>query len=66
MTDALQHVPEFHQFDVLFEALNNPVIAVITALIVTTILQSSSVTVSVLVLLAGADLWNHCHVFSLF
>ena len=56
MTDALQHVPEFHQFDVLFEALNNPVIAVITALIVTTILQSSSVTVSVLVLLAGAGL----------
>ena len=56
MTEALQHIPSFHQFDALFASLNNPVIAVLTGLIITTILQSSSVTVSVLVLLAGAGL----------
>jgi phosphate:Na+ symporter len=56
MTEALQHVPEFHQFDALFNSLNIPVVAVLVGFIVTTILQSSSVTVSVLVLLAGANL----------
>lgn len=56
MTEALQHVPSFHQFDGLFASLNNPLVAVLTGLIITTILQSSSVTVSVLVLLAGAGL----------
>ena len=56
MTEALQHIPSFHQFDELFASLNNPLIAALTGLIITTILQSSSVTVSVLVLLAGAGL----------
>lgn len=56
MTEALQHIPSFHQFDQLFASLNNPFISVLVGLIITTILQSSSVTVSVLVLLAGAGL----------
>lgn len=56
MTEALQHIPSFYQFDELFTSLNNPFVAVLVGLIITTILQSSSVTVSVLVLLAGAGL----------
>lgn len=56
MTEALALVPEFPQLVDLFQSLGNPVIALILGLILTIIVQSSSVTVSVLVLLAGSGL----------
>lgn len=56
MTEALALVPEFPQLVELFQSLGNPVIALVLGLILTIIVQSSSVTVSVLVLLAGSGL----------
>lgn len=54
MTGALAEIPNHPQIVHLFTYLENPVIAVLLGLILTVIVQSSSVTVSVLVLLAGA------------
>lgn len=56
MTGALGKIPEYESLVKIFEYLGNPVIAVLIGLILTILVQSSSVTVSVLVLLAGSGL----------
>lgn len=56
MTDALQEIRTIPELMQLFSYLTNPVIAVLLGLILTVIVQSSSVTVSVLVLLAGSNI----------
>lgn len=56
MTEALALVPNFPVLVNMFKALGNPVIALLIGLVLTIIVQSSSVTVSVLVLLAGSGL----------
>ena len=56
MTDALALVPNFPVLVNMFQSLESPVIALLIGLIFTIIVQSSSVTVSVLVLLAGSGL----------
>lgn len=56
MTGALGMVPEFPELVQIFTYLDNPFIAVLIGLLLTIIVQSSSVTVSVLVLLAGTGL----------
>ncbi len=56
MTEALSMVPEFQELMRLFTYLDNPLIAILIGLISTLIVQSSSVTISVLVLLAGSNL----------
>lgn len=56
MTDALALVPQFPALVDIFKALENPVLALLIGLVFTIIVQSSSVTVSVLVLLAGSEL----------
>lgn len=53
MTESLQQLAGFHSVQQAFQVMDNPVIAVLIGLVFTTIVQSSSVTVSVLVLLAG-------------
>lgn len=67
MTEALALVPEFPVLVDMFKSLSNPVIALIIGLLLTIIVQSSSVTVSVLVLLAGSGLVEpiSCHYFML-
>lgn len=56
MSAALSAIPEHPVIMQYFSILSNPVIALIVGLIFTLITQSSSVTVSVLVLLAGSGL----------
>lgn len=56
MTGALGKIPEYESLVKIFEYLGNPVIAVLIGLVLTVLVQSSSVTVSVLVLLAGSGL----------
>lgn len=56
MTEALQDIKNIPELMNLFSYLTNPVIAVLVGLILTVIVQSSSVTVSVLVLLAGSNI----------
>ena len=56
MTEALAVVNKFPSLANFFKALENPMLAMIIGLIFTIIVQSSSVTVSVLVLLAGSGL----------
>lgn len=56
MTDALQEIRTIPVLMHLFSYLTNPVVAVVVGLILTVIVQSSSVTVSVLVLLAGSNI----------
>ena len=58
MSDALAAIPEHPEIMQLFTYMSNPVIALIVGLVFTLITQSSSVTVSVLVLLAGSGLVN--------
>ncbi|MBR3645482.1 MAG: Na/Pi cotransporter family protein [Lachnospiraceae bacterium] len=55
MTNALGAIPDYPSIVKLFTYLENPFIAVLLGLVLTVIVQSSSVTVSVLVLLAGAN-----------
>ena len=54
MTEALHGIKEIPELMNVFGYLTNPIISVLVGLIFTSILQSSSVTVSVLVLLAGS------------
>lgn len=56
MTTALSAIPQFPQIMHFFSYLDNYVIALVVGLIFTVIVQSSSVTVSVLVLLADSGL----------
>lgn len=56
MTGALGTLQEFPTIMGVFASLENPVIAVLVGFILTVIVQSSSVTVSVLVLLADSGL----------
>ena len=56
MTDALQGLAGYQVIQEIFQMMDNPLVAVLTGLILTMIVQSSSVTVSVLVLLAGISL----------
>ena len=56
MTGALGNLSDFPSIMSVFEALSNPFISVLAGLILTVIVQSSSVTVSVLVLLADSGL----------
>lgn len=56
MTGALGTLQEFPTIMGVFASLENPVIAVMVGFILTVIVQSSSVTVSVLVLLADSGL----------
>lgn len=56
MTEALQGIKEIPELMNVFGYLTNPIISVLVGLIFTSILQSSSVTVSVLVLLAGSNI----------
>ncbi len=56
MTSALQEIKEIPELMNLFSHLSNPFIAVLVGLIFTGVVQSSSVTVSVLVLLAGSNI----------
>lgn len=58
MTGSLQSLAGYHTIQDAFEMMANPVIAVLVGLIFTMIVQSSSVTVSVLVLLAGISTAN--------
>jgi phosphate:Na+ symporter len=53
MTESLQKLSEYHGVQEAFKLIENPVLAVLVGLIFTIVVQSSSVTVSVLVLLAG-------------
>lgn len=55
MTNALGAIPEHPGIVKWFTYLENPIIAILIGLVLTVIVQSSSVTVSVLVLLAGAN-----------
>lgn len=56
MTSALHGIKEIPELMNLFSYLSNPFIAVVVGLVFTGIVQSSSVTVSVLVLLAGSNI----------
>ena len=56
MTEALYGIKEIPELMNVFGYLTNPIISVLVGLIFTSILQSSSVTVSVLVLLAGSNI----------
>lgn len=56
MTGALSSLQEFPAITQGFEHLNNPVIALVLGLLFTILVQSSSVTISVLVLLADSGL----------
>ncbi len=56
MTGALQGIAEFESVQHAFQYMNLPIIAILVGLVLTTVVQSSSVTVSVLVLLAGITL----------
>lgn len=56
MTSALHGIKEIPELMSLFSYLSNPFIAVLVGLIFTGVVQSSSVTVSVLVLLAGSNI----------
>ena len=56
MSNALSAIPEHPSIMHLFSYLSNPFIALIVGLLFTLVTQSSSVTVSVLVLLAGSGL----------
>ena len=56
MTEALHGIKEIPELMNEFGYLTNPIISVLVGLIFTSILQSSSVTVSVLVLLAGSNI----------
>lgn len=56
MTSALHGIKEIPELMNLFSYLSNPFIAVLVGLIFTGVVQSSSVTVSVLVLLAGSNI----------
>ena len=56
MTEALGMVPDFPRLVKVFTYLDNPFLAMLLGLAFTVIVQSSSVTVSVLVLLAGSGL----------
>ena len=56
MTEALHGIKEKPELMNVFGYLTNPIISVLVGLIFTSILQSSSVTVSVLVLLAGSNI----------
>lgn len=56
MTEALHGIKEIPELMNVFGYLTNPIISVLVGLIFTSILQSSSVTVSVLVLLAGSNI----------
>lgn len=56
MTGALSSLQEFPEIMGFFARLQNPVTALVLGLILTVIVQSSSVTVSVLVLLADSGL----------
>lgn len=56
MTSALHGIKEIPELMNLFSYLSNPLIAILVGLIFTGVVQSSSVTVSVLVLLAGSNI----------
>lgn len=56
MTSALGMIPNFPSIMHFFSYLSNPLIALLVGLVFTVIVQSSSVTVSVLVLLADSGL----------
>ena len=56
MTEALHGIKEIPELMNVFGYLTNPIISVLVGLIFTSIFQSSSVTVSVLVLLAGSNI----------
>lgn len=56
MTEALHGIKEIPELMNVFGYLTNPIISVLVGLIFTSILQSSSVTVSVLVLLSGSNI----------
>ncbi len=56
MTSALHGIKEIPELMNLFSYLSNPFIAVLVGLVFTAVVQSSSVTVSVLVLLAGSNI----------
>jgi len=56
MTSALHGIKEIPELMNLFSYLSNPFIAVLVGLVFTAVVQSSSVTVSVLVLLAGLNI----------
>lgn len=56
MTEALHGIKEIPELMNVFGYLTNPIISVLVGLIFTSILQSSSVIVSVLVLLAGSNI----------
>lgn len=56
MTEALHGIKEIPELMNVFGYLTNPIISVLVGLIFTSILQSSSVTVSVLVLLVGSNI----------
>ena len=56
MTDALHGIKDIPELMNLFSYLSNPIIAILVGLIFTSVVQSSSVTVSVLVLLAGSGI----------
>ena len=56
MTSALHGIKEIPELMSLFSYLSNPFIAILVGLIFTGVVQSSSVTVSVLVLLAGSNI----------
>lgn len=56
MIEALHGIKEIPELMNVFGYLTNPIISVLVGLIFTSILQSSSVTVSVLVLLAGSNI----------
>lgn len=58
MTGALQGMAGYQSIQDAFRFMSIPVIAVLVGFVLTTIVQSSSVTVSVLVLLAGVTLGN--------
>lgn len=56
MTSAMKALQDYPSVLKVFESLSNPIIAIIIGLVLTVIVQSSSVTVSVLVLLADSGL----------
>lgn len=54
MTSAMAALKDYPQIISVFEKLGNPIVAILVGLVLTVIVQSSSVTVSVLVLLADS------------
>ena len=56
MTSAMKALQDYPSVLKVFESLSNPIVAIIIGLVLTVIVQSSSVTVSVLVLLADSGL----------